>query len=215
MNKKIIKEALALVLITFVAVLLLAVAYEVTKEPIQAAKEQEKIDSYRAVLAGAETFESVDEAICSSWASPVEGTAILEANVAKNADGDELSAMGVTGIYKDQGGKGYVVSAANKGYGGEIVLSIGILPDGTISGVKVTSMSETVGLGAECQNEEWVSQFAGIQASEVRWTKSGKTAPDEIDAISSATKTTRAVTGAVNGALAFAREQFGYGGKGE
>ena len=201
MNKKIIKEALALVFITFVAVLLLAVAYEVTKEPIQAAKEQEKIDSYRAVLAGAETFEPVDEAICSSWASPVEGTAILEANVAKNADGAEV---------------GCVLSASsNKGYGGEIVLSIGILPDGTISGVKVTSMSETVGLGAECQNEEWVSQFAGIQASEVRWTKSGKTAPDEIDAISSATKTTRAVTGAVNGALAFAREQFGYGGKGE
>ena len=44
----------------------------------------------------------------------------------------------------------------------------------------------------------------GIQADEIVYTKTGKSAEGEIDAISSATVTTGAVTGAVNAALGLA-----------
>ena len=52
--------------------------------------------------------------------------------------------------------------------------------------------------------EEWKAQFRGIQADEIAYTKSGKSADNEIDAVSSATITTKAVTGAVNAALGLA-----------
>ena len=42
----------------------------------------------------------------------------------------------------------------------------------------------------------------GIKADKITYTKNGKSADNEIDAISSATITTKAVTGGVNGALA-------------
>ena len=94
---------------------------------------------------------------------------------------------------------------SRNGYGGDITLSAGIADVSRITGVKVTEMSETSGLGAHCQDPEWIGQFTGIDAETVRFTKTGKSASNEIDAISGATVTTTAVTDAVNEGLAFAR----------
>ena len=74
--------------------------------------------------------------------------------------------------------------------------------------MKVTQMSETSGLGAKCLDEEFRSQFKGIKADSIRFVKDGKKAPDEIDAISSATVTTTAITDAVNGGLIASRYYF-------
>ena len=52
-------------------------------------------------------------------------------------------------------------------------------------------------------------QFKGINSGSVKFTKTGKTASDEIDAISGATFTTRAVTNAVNTGIGFASEKLG------
>ena len=195
MKRKIIKDTLSLVLITLCAVLCLSVVFEITKEPIAAAAEQEKQDSYRAVFEDAASFEAVPT---EEWADPAPAVCtVSEALYALDEKGEKL---------------GCVLSVTSpNGYGGDVTLSIGIAADGTITGVKVTAMNETVGLGAKCTDENWVAQFKGIRASAIRYTKSGKTAPDEIDAISSATRTTKAVTEAVNYALSRASAVFGYG----
>lgn len=180
MIKKIIKDTLALVIIALVFVLCLAVVYSLTKQPIADAKEREKIEAYREVCPGAETFEDYEVKMTESADGNIK---VNEAQVAKDKDGAAV---------------GYVVLVTtNQGYGGDIELSVGVSAAGEITGVKVISMSETPGLGAKCAEEGWISQFKGI-SGEVAYTKDGKVKDNEIDAISGATYTTEAVTDAVN-----------------
>ena len=190
MMKKIIKDTLALVVITIVAGVCLAFVHELTLDTIASAEAEERAASYREVFPEAADFEAIgflDD--ISAKASLPSGVSIGEALVAVDGDGKRL---------------GYVVSATSaNGYGGDIVLSVGIDVYGAITGVKVTSMSETSGLGSHCTDESFQSQFKGI-SGEVVASKTGKTQPNEIDAISGATFTTNAVTDAVNGALSFA-----------
>ena len=65
----------------------------------------------------------------------------------------------------------------------------------------VISMNETAGLGAKCTSDEFTSQFSNIKTDKLTVVKDGKDGVGEIDAISGATITTNAVTGAVNEAL--------------
>lgn len=189
--KKILKDTLALVLIATVAVLCLAVIYQFTKEPIANAEKEEKIASFREVCADADTFDEQSLIGEDGWQGEIEGATVTEAYVARDAAGNAI---------------GCVLSVTtNKGYGGNIVLSVGITGagHGTVQGVKVMSMSETAGLGAKCQDETWIGQFKGISAAAISAVKTGKSADNEIDAITSATYTTEAVTGAVNTAIAY------------
>lgn len=194
MKNTIIKDAIALTIITLVAGALLGFAYDITKAPIEQAEYEKKQKAYQAVFTEATAFESNEE---------LQATAISQ----------EIFADGVTGAYiseileaKNDAGEvlGYVMSFASKeGYGGEIIISMGVDLTGTITGVQVLTANETAGLGAKCKDEEFVSQFTGIQDSAVTYTKTGKTNANEIDAIGGATITTKAVTNAVNNALAF------------
>lgn len=194
MKNTIIKDAISLTIITLVAGALLGLVYDVTKAPIAQAEYEKKQKAYQAVFTEAVAFESNEE---------------LQAA----ATSQEVFAEGVTGVYiseileaKNDAGEvlGYVMSFASKeGYGGEITISMGVDLSGTITGLQVLSASETAGLGAKCKEDEFTSQFTGIQDSSVTYTKTGKVNPNEIDAIGGATITTKAVTNAVNNALAF------------
>lgn len=75
---------------------------------------------------------------------------------------EELAAMGVTGIFKDQGGKGYVISAANKGYGGDVTVTVGFDESGAIGNIKVDVSSETKGVGSKLANDEYAQKFIGL-----------------------------------------------------
>ncbi|MFA9466152.1 MAG: RnfABCDGE type electron transport complex subunit G [Velocimicrobium sp.] len=183
-----IGDAIKLFVITLIAGGLLGLVYQVTKQPILDASEKAKQEAYQAVFAAATSFGE-DTTLTGAIDNTTKGVFINEILVAKDEAGTDL---------------GYVVSfGSNEGYGGEIDLSMGVDLTGTITGVEVLSMSETAGLGANCKTEDFKSQFAGIQSGEIAYTKTGKSADNEIDALSGATITTRAVTNAVNNALAF------------
>lgn len=96
---------------------------------------------------------------------------------------------------------GYVVEVTPSGFGGEIDMVVGIAPDGTVSGVSIISMSETSGLGANATKESFRSQYVG-KAGDLAVSKDG----GEIDALTGATITSRAVTSGVNAALTAATE---------
>ena len=98
---------------------------------------------------------------------------------------------------------GYVVLAEPKGYGGAISLVVGIDNDLTVTGIDITNQSETPGLGANCQNPEFMGQFKGKTSgiAVVKGTASG----NQIDAITSSTVTSKAVTKGVNDALLAAK----------
>lgn len=106
----------------------------------------------------------------------------------------------VSAVYK--GENGYAVQVAPAGFGGEIAMMVGVDNTGTVLGVSVISMSETPSLGAICAattaaGEEFRGQFVGM-SGEIAVTKDG----GQVDAITGATITSRAVCNGINAALA-------------
>lgn len=187
-GKNMMKDALILFAITLISGLLLGLVYQVTAQPRREQQERRIQEACQAVFAQADRFEeftyNIDEILA-----------------------QELTADGVkTGtVYQalDNGGNslGYVIeTTSGEGYGGNITLYVGITNDGIVNGVSILSISETPGLGMRA-GEELVPQFAEKQAVSFTYTKTGSQSDSEIDAISGATITTKAVTNAVNGAV--------------
>ncbi len=105
----------------------------------------------------------------------------------------------VQALYK--GEKGYAVQVAPQGFNGAIVMMVGVDNEGKVLGISVISQAETAGLGSICAasnsaGEAFRGQFIGMSGS-LAVTKDG----GEVDAITSATITSRAVTNGVNAAL--------------
>ncbi len=97
---------------------------------------------------------------------------------------------------------------APDGYSGPVRLLVGILPDGTVSGVRVVSHRETPGLGdkIEAERSDWILDFAGKSLGnppEEDWTV--KRDGGEFDQFTGATITPRAVVKAVKNALLYFR----------
>lgn len=189
--KNIIKNTAILTAITLIAGLLLGVVYEVTKEPIAKSQEAAKQAAYKTVLSDADSFTTV-EVVAEQAAQS--GCVVDE--VAEAKKGSETI--------------GYVVTTTSKeGYGGDIQISIGIAMDGTIKGVEVLSISETAGLGMKAQEESFRSQYTNKAVEGFTVTKSGASADGEIDALSGATITSNAFTGAVNTGLSYFKNVLG------
>lgn len=204
--KVMLREAGILFAITLLSGLLLGFVYELTREPRRLQQEKAVQEACAAVFSG-EEFKNVvfeqdsfvpSEALQQSLAQT--GVTIGTVFDAKAGDGSLL---------------GYVMESTSvNGYGGDIVLYVGIRLDGTVNGVKILEMSETPGLGQEAPNV-LTPQFAGKKVDSFTYTKTGAKADNEVDAITSATVTTKAVTEAVNGALAAAEELPGGGAQNE
>lgn len=117
--------------------------------------------------------------------------------------GDAVTFTDDTGLVSSvyQGESGYAVEVCPNGFGGAITMMVGVGNDGKVLGISVVSQAETAGLGAVCAaatsaGEAFRGQFAG-QSGSVAVTKDG----GQIDAITGATITSRAVTVGVNAAL--------------
>ena len=102
------------------------------------------------------------------------------------------------------GDAGFVVEVTPAGFGGAIDMVVGVSNDGTVTGVAIVKMSETSGLGANAATESYRSQYVGLSGT-LAVTKDG----GEIDALTGATITSRAVTDGVNAALRVAAELLG------
>ncbi len=99
--------------------------------------------------------------------------------------------------------KGYVVTTVcSEGYGGDIKVMVGVNSDKTINKIKIMSLSETAGLGAKANTEEFMEQYSGLKSGiGIEKNNGGNPENNTISAISGATITSKAVTKAVNCAL--------------
>lgn len=196
--KKILKDTLALALITVIAGLALGGVYKITKEPIAKQNEKIKLAAYNSVFDTLESYEEVSELEKLSKAVKAAGYNAVEVNeVVKAFDSDKKEL-------------GYIITVTDKeGYGGNIKMTVGIDTEGTITGLELLEISETAGLGMKAADKSFREQYVGIKTDKVVYVKGGKTAANEIDAISSATITTKAVTDGVNGAIAVFKELGG------
>ena len=97
-------------------------------------------------------------------------------------------------VYK--GETGYVIGTSTYGYAGTIKMLVGVSDDGLVTGLQVRSMEETFGLGGNALYDwNFLSQFLN--------TDGNAAVGENIDAISGATVTSKAVTRSVNSAVAF------------
>ncbi len=190
--KQIIKDALILFCITAIAGVLLAFVNEITKGPIAEKELEKKQEACREVFIEASSFVEV----------PVDNTSGLYQGWSTQYPSNEVSAL--YEAYDASGNLiGYVLTVTNKeGYSGNITFSMGITLDRTLNGIAILETSETVGLGLEAENV-LVPQFAGKNVVSFVYTKTGATAENEIDAISSATITTNAFVNGVNAGLGY------------
>ena len=195
---KIVKNALILTAITLVSGLLLGGVYEITKEPIQASKEKAKQEAYKSVMSDAEKFE--EDKIFDAK----EADKILKENKIKGCYLSEVA------VGKDKSGKeiGYVITSTSKeGYGGEIQISVGVSMDGTVTGIEILSINETAGLGMQATEPAFKKQFADVKTDKFVVKKDDP--KGNVDALSGASITTRAVTNAVNAGLSYFQDALG------
>lgn len=90
--------------------------------------------------------------------------------------------------------KGYCVEVVeSSGYNGDITMMVGYDIDKCVSGVEIVSHSETPGLGSKVESDGYRSQFIGTD-KELTY--------EEIDGISGATFSSKAVLAGVNKATA-------------
>lgn len=98
---------------------------------------------------------------------------------------------------------GYVFSTKASSYGGPIQVMTGISKDGKVTGVVLVSTSDTPGLGLNAQKPEFRDQYRQ-QAPEKGFevVKGGGAKEGQINAMTGATISSKAVTTAVNAAVA-------------
>jgi len=92
-----------------------------------------------------------------------------------------------------------VDTSSPNGYGGEIRLMLGIGADGKTVGIAILSQKETPGLGANIETPGFRSRLAGLDILETNW--GVKKDGGDIDHITAATISSRAVTDAVKAAI--------------
>ena len=191
-----IKDALVLFVITLISGVSLGFFYQLTKAPIEKVKMEEKSKAYKAVFADAKEFKINDEETDMIEAVNAELVSQNFGNVKITEVADALDESG--------NNIGYVIaSTSSDGYGGDVSISVGITKDNIINGIEFLSIAETPGLGMRATEDEFKTQFNGKKGAVLSVTKSGNAGEAEINAISGATITSRAVTNAVNAAEYF------------
>jgi len=192
-RKSMPRDAGILFAITLIAGLLLGFVYELTKEPIRIQKEKTIQKACGEVYADASVFKEARYVLSDNLQSELSDLHVKIGRV--------YCALSDSGVLL-----GYVLeSTTTEGYAGNITIYMGVTLEGYLNGISILDISETPGLGMKA-DEILVPQFVNKQVSSFVYTKSGSLSDLEIDAISGATITTKAVTNAVNGGLLVAGE---------
>ncbi|MFO7295784.1 MAG: RnfABCDGE type electron transport complex subunit G [Clostridia bacterium] len=177
-----VKLSIKLFIITAVAALALGITYAVTEEPIRIQNELASLETRKAVLPGAEEFVQID---LSEYKGQYPN--VVEAYQGKSGS-DTV---------------GYVFKVISKGYGGDVELFVGInSKEDRIENVSIVSHNETPGLGAKAAGSDFLSQYSGKPAgSPLAVVRGSATKDTEVQAITGATISSKAVTEGVNSAL--------------
>ena len=177
--KENIRLGLILLLITGVAGLLLGGAFEITKAPIAASVETNRQAAMKEILPDADKFSKTDVKV---------NDKVLEVN--SGLKGNKIA--------------GYAIKVAPKGYGGPVEIMVGISTDGKVTGIKILAHTETPGLGANAPEPKFSDQFKNKSIKDkIEVVKTPPSKENEIQAITGATITSKAVTLGVNDAVDF------------
>ena len=112
----------------------------------------------------------------------------------KDTEGEWLDGVNtVYAVYQDDAWIGYAVDLGTRGFGGDINMIVGIGTDGAVCGVRVVSHAETPGLGSRATLADYLDNFIGVGER--------LAIKEDVDAISGATVSSKAVVAGINLAL--------------
>lgn len=107
---------------------------------------------------------------------------------------DAAENTAIKSVYKAE--NGYVIESTAYGYNGDIVLMVGVSNEGKVTGVVVKDLQETRGLGADALTDvPFLAQYL--------LTGGDAEVGTNVDALTGATVSSKAVTKAVNSAVAY------------
>lgn len=178
----ILRLTLTLLLICAVVATALAGVNVITKDKIAAIQAKKTQKAIQAVLPGVNGVKEVPFTDATGLV-----TKVYKSDMSLSSDSDSAF--------------GYAVEVTPVGFGGTITMMVGISGDGKVLGISIISHSETPGLGAvaAANTDKGVSfrqQFQGLIA--------GITIGDgqnQVDALSGATISSKAIVDGVNAAL--------------
>lgn len=183
--KEILVPTIVLFLIALISTLLLGLVNNVTKDRIAAEQAASDAEARESVFTQAANFQQ------------------------KTIDGQPYF------VALDKSGNviGYVFNTSNKGYGGQVAATVGIDINGKVTGVVPGDLSnETPGLGQTATKPSFLKQFVG-KTGTLSVVKNNPN-DSQIQALTSATITSTAVTNDVNNAQQlFAKVSNAGGGK--
>ncbi len=199
MNKRIVHDALILTAFTVVLGLILGLVHEITKAPIEAANLATTQAAYQKVFEDADSFQAVD-----GFDKDAATEAVVAQGFADSVD-DAQEALDASGNVI-----GYVITVTAKDASqANISFSVGIQNDGTVNGYSITSISETPGLGMKVEEESFYSQFQNKKVDSFEVVKQAPSSDNQIESISGATISSRAMANGVNAALAYFNSELG------
>lgn len=174
--------ALCLTLVCLVCAAVLGGVYVVTEQPIKDAKQKALTESLSKVLVK-------DGGVIDNEASKI--TVTIDG---KQAEYEYYKQTG-----SDSTVVAYAVKSSTTGFGGKLVIMVGVLADGTVWNTSVLEHSETPGLGAKCETDEvFMANFQhNPDVKVLKVTKDG----GDVNAITASTITSRAYTLAVANAV--------------
>lgn len=176
--KRLIVPAATLTIICVLTALCLSVVNAITKGPIADAEQKARDEAIAKIFPDADSYKQYD---LTQW--QLDSSGKLSSSV-----------QAVYTIYKDGKTAGAVIEISeSSGYGGAITMMVGITGEGTVSSLEIVSHSETAGLGANIEKEEFRSRFKGVYGEAV--------IGENVDALSGATISSKAVASGVNKAL--------------
>lgn len=194
----ILRDALALFVISLISILALSYVYEITKEPIAQQAMKKKLEAYQVAYQEASTLKEdaelmqiASEIDLSSLDAKYKNVTIDEVNQAFDANENQI---------------GYIVKISTQGFKDVITMVLGYSLDGTVKGFEVISINDTAGLGNNVSLPDFKNQFINKNVDQFVSTKSGATADNEINAVSGATISTDAVVNAVNAGIRFLKD---------
>ena len=176
MSKKYLRDLVPLIVICLISALLLASFNLFTKGPIAENTLRTAQETRSRLLAAATDFESMELPEGSGMDSCYQGV---------DASGEPV---------------GYVIQTTVNGYGGEVVVTLGMNLSGRLTGLDVggDNFSETAGLGALAKEPAFTGQYVEKTLPLTLVKAPAQADADSVEAISGATRTSTAVNDGVN-----------------
>jgi electron transport complex protein RnfG len=187
--REFLKPTFVLLTITFVVSLAVASVNHFTKDIIAERVIQASMGNRALVLPNATNLEDITQ------------------EALEKLNGENTNIKEVFAGYNGSDLEGYVFDLLVEGYYPNMQVTVGILKTGEISKVIVGDHSETPGLGSLATESPFINQYEGLNLADgdfrlVTTTPSG---PNEIEAVSGATSSSRGVNRGVRGASDLAK----------